>query len=291
MAEQEGTSTGNPSHRSVYLITYSQANEEWTRESFSEVIKNSFENAQARVVQWVVCEESHEEEGRHFHMAIKLDRQKRWLRVRNQIETGHGIQVNFSNDYGQYFEAWQYVTKEDSDYLESAGHPDLSAGFVPRTATATNIRRSTASSLPVNNTTKRRRFDSLDLVDVIIAREIKTKKQLLDLANTQRKEGKRDLPLYILQNIDKCVKLIATTWEMERVREEMERESKSRLDILRECMTIECVCEGKWLGLALQTLQRNGIGIGVFSTAVRELLTQGRGKHPHFFHLSLLPRG
>ena len=282
-SDSTGTVTGSPNHRSVYLITYSQATEEWTRQSFADVVVSEFESGDATVLQWACSEESHEDGGRHFHMAIKLDRQKRWLRVRQRIMRVYGINLNFSNDHAQYFNAWQYVTKEDIDYLESDRHPDLSAGFVPRTATASNARRSTASSLPVEGApiNKRRRFDSLDLADVIIARNIKTKKDLLKIANEQRRQGKRDLPLYILNNIERCVKLISTTWEMENVRAEEERESKTRIQILRECLEKECVpgCEGLWLRLALQTLQRNGIGVGVFSSAVLNSLQLGRGKH------------
>ena len=80
-----------PSVRSVYLVTYSQADEDWTRQSFSNAVVNSFENAEARVRQWVCAKEAHQDGGVHFHMAVKLDRQKRWLRVRNTIATQYNI--------------------------------------------------------------------------------------------------------------------------------------------------------------------------------------------------------
>ena len=121
--------------------------------------------------------------------------------MRNQIAKSHGINVNFSDGHSQYYDAWQYVTKEDPDFVESENHPDLSAGFVPRTISASNQRRSTSSSATTptpastaSPSTKRRRFDSLDLADTIIARNIRTKEDLLSLVQVQREEGKRDLP-------------------------------------------------------------------------------------------------
>ena len=140
----------HPSVRSVYLVTYSQATEEWSRQKFADVVVQEFENAEARVKQWVCCEESHQDGGTHFHLAIKLDRQKRWLRVRNKIQQSEGININFSDAHTNYFDAWEYVRKEDPQFLQSDNHPDLSAGFVPRTDSAMNARRSTSSSAYMN---------------------------------------------------------------------------------------------------------------------------------------------
>lgn len=282
------TGSGNPKHRSVYLVTYSQADGNWSRESYADAVVSTFEQADCQAVQWVCSKEDHAEGGHHFHLAIKLNRQKRWLRVRNQIAKSHGINVNFSDGHSQYYDAWQYVTKEDPDFVESENHPDLSAGFVPRTISASNQRRSTSSSATTptpastaSPSTKRRRFDSLDLADTIIARNIRTKEDLLSLVQVQREEGKRDLPLYVLNNIDRCVKLIATTWEMQCAKEERERSSKTRIQILRESLEAECVegCNGRWIQLARETLSRNGLGLGEFSRAVVTLMTSGRGKH------------
>ena len=140
------TGSGNPKHRSVYLVTYSHADGNWSRESYADAVVSTFEQADCQAVQWVCSKEDHAEGGHHFHLAIKLNRQKRWLRVRNQIAKSHGINVNFSDGHSQYYDAWQYVTKEDPDFVESENHPDLSAGFVPRTISASNQRRSTSSS-------------------------------------------------------------------------------------------------------------------------------------------------
>ena len=282
MNSMAGT-TSTVSVRSVYLLTYSQATDEWTRHAFAEAVVEEFENAEARVRQWTCSQENHQDGGKHFHMAVKLDRQKRWVKVRNNIAEYHGIQVHFSDKHTNYFDAWEYVTKEDPEFLQSEGHPDLSAGFVPRTASAMNARRTTSSSTCTGSqqTRGKRRFDALDLSDVIVAKDIKSKSELLKLANEQRQEGKRDLALYVLNNVEKCVKLINTTWEMENARIEMARQKKKRLELLQEFCETDCVanCNGQWLQCAIQSLQRNSYEVTEFSEAVRSLLQLGRGKH------------
>jgi len=270
-----------PNVRSVYLVTYSQAGEEWTRETFSNSVVEKFEENQGNVTQWVCSREAHQNGGIHYHLALKLDRQKRWLNVRNSLARVHGINVNFSDGHTNYFDAWEYVTKSDEQFIQSEGHPDLTAGFVPRTRNASNKRRSTSSSQSDQPFQKQRKFDSLDLADVIVAKNIKCKDELLALVNVQRNEGKRDLPLYVLNNVDKCVKLITTTWEMENVKVELERKAKTRMELLREFTKEPCVegCERQWLSFALSTLHSNKFKVGEFSSAVRQLLQLGRGKH------------
>ena len=56
-------------------------------------------------------------------------------------------------------------------------------------------------------------FDALDLSDVIATKGIRSKNELLRLVNEQKQERKRDLPLYLLNNVEKCVKLFQGKWK------------------------------------------------------------------------------
>ena len=138
-----------------------------------------------------------------------------------------GINVNFSDGHTNYFDAWEYVTKEDSSFLQSEGHSDLSAGFFLRTESAMNPRRST--SIAVNTTQQRTQgkhsFDALDLSNVIVTKNIRSENELLRLANEQ-KHRKRDLPLYVLNNVEKSVKLIHTTYGRWEIYKEKWKESR-----------------------------------------------------------------
>ena len=66
--------------RSVYLLTYSRADLRIfpERKSFADAVCKAILNCEgpkAKIVQWFCCQESHKRGGgKHFHMAIKLNR-------------------------------------------------------------------------------------------------------------------------------------------------------------------------------------------------------------------------
>ena len=65
---------------------------------------------------------------------------------------------------------------------------------------------------------------------------------------------------------------------MKNVRREIERESKTRMQLLREFCDVDCVvgCSGQWLECAKQTLERNNYETAVLTEDVRLLLQMGR---------------
>ena len=145
-----------------------------------------------------------------------------------------------------------------------------------------NARRSTPTAVNTmqQRTQGKRRFDALYLSDVVVAKIIRSKNELLRFANEQKQERERDLPLYVLNNFKKYVKLICTAWEILNVRRKMERESKIRMRLLREFCDVDFVvgCSGQWLEYAKQTLERNNYKTAVFTEAFKFLLQMGRGK-------------
>ena len=110
--------------RKVYLITYSQVDKELfpTRRSFVDAVVQSFNDS--NVVQWCCSLEQHISTGIHYHMAIKLDRNKRWISSKRFLLESYGISVHFSEIHHNYYSAWKYVTKEDKRFIESKDHPD-----------------------------------------------------------------------------------------------------------------------------------------------------------------------
>ena len=67
-----------------------------------------------------------------------------------------GISVHFSAIHANYYSAWQYVTKEDSAFIQSVGHPDLTNYHLPRTNLAS-----------VTNHSRRRKKQSSALDEVV----------------------------------------------------------------------------------------------------------------------------
>ena len=97
--------------RSIYLITFSHCGDSGLNKSeFAELIVYAFkECSRSKILQWVASEEMHQDGGKHFHMAMKLEKKTPWLAVRNFLDDNRGIKVNFSDAHTNYFSAYNYV--------------------------------------------------------------------------------------------------------------------------------------------------------------------------------------
>lgn len=208
--------------RSVYLITYSRAQPERieSRDSFAVKVLDSFENANpnttSKVLQWVCSEEKHQDGGIHYHMAVKLDRSRRWLKVRNYADKTHGVKLNFSSSHANYYSAWKYTTKEDTQYLESEGHPDLKNA--PQTQEASEVRNNIGKKKGGENPRRgrKKRLSVYEVSQIAVEKGIKSRLQLLALANSQKKVGKTDLAEFIANRGYKVVEdALRIGWDME----------------------------------------------------------------------------
>ena len=300
--------------RKVYLITYSQVELERfpTRQSFVDAVLYSFYDTPAEIVQWCCCQEQHANSGVHYHMAIKLDRNQRWLSSKRNLLERCGISVHFSSIHRNYYSAWQYVTKEDEEFIESVNHPDLANGKPPNTTsasianTAGRRKRSvsrergdrdiyseedylaTSSIVHDHNTRKResrgkkKRLSAYELSEVIVEKNIKSRTELLSLARKQKMEGKTDIAEFIVnRGANVVAEVLETAWELENSEEHLQRTRKSRIELLQEVKEDECVenCSGQWLACARQVLDKNGVSLQFFGQTVLELLEKGRGKY------------
>ena len=194
--------------RSVYLITYSQADLEkfQNRSDFAKAVVSSFESGSLKVVKhWFCSQESHAHGGQHYHVAIKLNKSRRWLHSKRFLVENFGITVNYSSVHYNYYSAWKYVTKEDREYIESPLHPHLndapntSNASLARTQNASRKRGSEEQSLPRKKRTKKekkKRLTAPDVSDIILQRNIKTVTELHAYVQKQREEGKTDLVLF-----------------------------------------------------------------------------------------------
>ena len=282
--------------RSVYLITYSQADltKVSTRESFAHKVKEAFQSSQPNdssvsiteqslVEHWVCCQEPHREGGHHYHLAVKLRHRHRWLQVRNYLSRVHDINVNFSSNPANYFQAWQYVTKEDNRYIQSPNHPDFSNSEAPQTthASAALISRSTTGCRG-RRKSKKKTLSVFDVSQIAVKKGIRTKLQLLALAETNKRAGKLDLAQFIANRGAKAVdEALRVGWELTEAPNELERQQASRYELLENAFTGDCVpsCNGRWYRLGSEILVKNGIQVNEFAQAVRTLLIQGRGKY------------
>jgi hypothetical protein len=274
--------------RSVYLVTYSQANLEIvpSRTDFATIVKDAFEKTgtgSTVVERCCCCRENHQDGNPHYHAGIKLNMQRRWLSVREYIAQHYNIEVNFSDGPGNYYEAWLYCSKSDKETVTSENYPDFTRA--PRTTAAASQKRAAAKSnsgTSSKNSTKKRRkaFDALDLHHVVTKNNLKTKCQLLRFAKKQMEEGWTDIALYVLNNTPRALKVMETCWEMVEAVDNEQRERKTRLQILEDARQKTCVtgCDERWKYMALQTLERNNCPAKEFGNAIKNALINGRGK-------------
>ena len=88
--------------RQVYLITYSQVDLHKfpDRNSIVQAVLRSFDSSNTNVEHWFCCEEVHESTGGHqYHMAVKLQRCKRWLSSKT-VACLSSVSLQFRNKEG-----------------------------------------------------------------------------------------------------------------------------------------------------------------------------------------------
>ena len=270
------------SDRSVYRITYSQADTSKieSREEFAKLFIDAF--GEEVIDQWACGCEKHKSGGLHFHLALKLKKMRRWKKIKESITEKHGIVVNFQSFHTNYYDAYQYVTKEDLDYQTSEGHPMMANS--PQTKFASRKRKSLKDAEPSVRTAvplkqKRQSLGIIKVYDIITTNNIRNERDLFCLALQQKEEGKTDLMTYVLTISDKRRgEIVKTAWRMNNASVNRERSNKTRLQLLEEAENTECSCAGQWAEKAVETLRSNSIDPDVFRDCVKNALEHGRKK-------------
>lgn len=84
---------------SVYVIISGQADIEKVEShlEFRDMVLDFFRrNGKTNILRWVCSKEEHKDQGYHYCMAIKLDRQRRWLSLRKDLDQRFGVKVQTS---------------------------------------------------------------------------------------------------------------------------------------------------------------------------------------------------
>ena len=190
----------------------------------------------------------------------------------------------FSLTHNTYYSAYQYVTKEDTNFIVSPGHPELHDPPSTEKAIAANKRKAIAANKRKGRATcakqvkklRREHYTTFDVVEVIRKHCIKSRLQLIALAMKQKNEGKTILAEFIA---NRGVKVV------EEAPAKLARLQKSRLDLLNEAYNGECVADhsGQWMHCALTLLAQNDISLSTFSSAIFNALQLGRGKYRNVY--------
>ena len=98
----------------------------------------------------------------------------------------------------------------------------------------------------------------MEVSEFLVANQIKSEIELLALADAQSKEGKKDLTSFVLCRSNKAIhELIDNTWRMQNARAKLDRKKSSRIDLLRDARSAECVdgCNREWIKCAREVLK------------------------------------
>ena len=100
------------------------------------------------------------------------------------------------------------------------------------------------------------------MCQLVQAKSISSRLELVSLAAAQVREGKTTLAYFIANQESKAVdEAIQLVKEFAKAKACLNQSRKSRIELLKEELTGECIdgCEGKWLTAAIQLLQRHEI--------------------------------
>ena len=225
--------------RSVYLLSCSQADFKKfpSTEVFPETVAQFLTSTSVKVVQWACSKEEHESTGGyHYHMCVKLNRNKRWMPFKQKRSQEHTAQLHFSSAHTNFYSAWKYTTKSDKSFTQSTEHPDLTEqNFSKTKAAAKNCIRKKADK---NKIAKKKLLTVPEVSNIIRTKQVKTEQQLYALAETQRKEGKSNLYYFIItKGAKKISEITSTTTELQSAPADLIRSQKTRLEILQGMLT------------------------------------------------------
>ena len=120
------------------------------------------------------------------------------------------------------------------------------------------------------------------MAEIIIQKGVKDLTELQALAYGQKQEGKTDLAEFLISHAPGVVTdILNSAWEIETAQQKLAHSKKTRMELLQEGRSGECVegCNGEWLTCAQEILQNNSVPSRRFENSVIELLTKGRGKY------------
>ena len=210
-------------------MTYSQAEFKKfpSREIFAETVPQFFTSTNVKVVQWACFMEEHKSTGgNRYHMCIKLNRNKRWMPVKQKMSQEHGVWLHFSSTHANYYSAWKYTTKSDKSFIQSTEHLNRTEQNSPKTKAA--IKNYFGKKVNKKKAAKKKLLTVPEVSNIIRTKQIKTKQQLHALAEIQRKEGKSNLyDLIIAEGAKKVSELISTTMELQSAPEDLIRSQKT----------------------------------------------------------------
>ena len=282
-----------------------------TQDVFAEGILDVLTQLGITVQRWVACKEQHQDLTWHYHIAVHLSKQHKWVQIKDLYREKTGFELHFSaNTYG-YATAYNYVTKDGANPKEYVSHsPDheyMALIRKPQTerCMAANVRKgkekdrrnrekrdsSAAASTPAQKSKKEQKQDlrHKDVTKLLVEKRIGTYQHLQGVAESRRRLNQWDLFNYLaVHSKIKVSEMIERVWSTLQAPEDIAQVNLPRITVLQNARSEQCAagCDGKWLRLASQILEQNPLLNGAkLKKAIRDNIDMGRCKGSTVFFI------
>ena len=300
-----GPELGRRQNRHVYFITLSRADTGVipTQNEFAKGILDVLSELKLMEIlqRWVACKEQHADGSWHYHMAIHLSKQRKWVQIKDLYRSKTGFELHFSAKSYGYAKAYNYVTKSGASSLisHSPNHEHMALIRKPQTekCMAANVQRgqekekkkrqretseASASSRGKSKKEQPQDLRHKDVTRLIVEKRIGTYQHLQGLAEVRRRLDQWDLFNYLaVHSKVRTAEMIERVWSTMQAPEDIAQINLPRITVLENARSGECVsgCDGKWKQNAGQIIEQNPLVDGKrLKKAIRDNVDMGRCK-------------
>jgi len=286
----------------VYLVTIPRPNLPWTREQVSTALRDAFNNplrdgAQAQVVQpngpvvqkAVTALELHADGLPHFHVAIRFRGPQRWLSAKKTLKGRYDLDSHFSDSHSQFWSALRYLTTttEHKSEVDTEPHQWTLNGRIldlfeeSQEPWSAQLRKRNREEKDSKDDIKKGRFTKSDLIDIIIAKQLKTKSTIMAYAQDS---GTKAMQAFVVNQQRKLVEFLHDAKDWEEARDKAKHENTSSWDLLLAAAHGTCeqgdACE--YAVAVKETCSRKenkfAFSLPALAVALRKIIQEGPSK-------------
>ena len=232
----------------------------------------------------------------HDHVPVLAERQFRFNPVKKALLERHGLASHWSCSHDGCWSAIRYLVYESPDksaealdndpvlFAAAGSHPSLEeCCHEPLTAAALRSRRLRADHAAAGKGSASARVTELDIFPLVVQNGFGQQKgdddqeAALRLISFVKTSCSIPIQNFVFKHRHRIPSLIEDIWAWERVEEEVAARRRSAVEDLRAAAAKQCVCNGEWLKLVMQSFIMNQINIAELCHDVYQSLAQGRG--------------
>ena len=236
--------------------------------------------------------EKHKDGEDHDHLAMLADRCFRFNPLKKCLLHKFGLASHWACHHDTYASciAYGYVPSVKKPLAEldprpelwaaDGAHPPLAeASRPPVTSKALAGKREMQRRLKAEEGKPEPKFEDVDVWPVVIRENIYDTPTAPEILMGYAKRcGGPLMVKFCFRNWPKLPELIARSWKVEKVEDYIAKAERSRMEMLTDARDSPCCCGGRWLTMAREIFEKNGIDEKTWVECVLHSLKNGRGK-------------